>query len=1011
MSLNPQNTKGPLGGQKTRGKGEKGRIGSGGKVSGSGAVGGGIKDKEEKKVVEEVEEKQEKAVVERKQVTEVRNWERDRGRNGEPLPVMDETEKAIAAELSSLDEYLNSIGKVRLAVAKDGACMFRSMAQALYWNQSLHMVVRQACVEHLLDNEPEYVYFIDLQGDADDEEGRHKEYLMYTQSMLQPSTWGGQLELQALSQRYHRNFQIYQAVLRRNTSDPTTETVPTHDIATTQISNGFDHLVHLAYSHGNHYDVVLDIDHLDQLAYLQKLVHHSIETFFQPKKERHTFWHRPLAFESDSESPISFKERIEAYDNRQWKIWQGQLQKEKKVDEEVARRLLATDAAPPPALLDDASWSVASGPRKKGKNKSSSPKIDAVAAQQAALLRHLSLTDDAQVHRDLLRASDDEAKALQMEQDQKMAQSLSDEQMALQLSQELNSGSLKTFSSPSLQTSSAFSTSSTSFASSHSSPPIDDDDGFIPASKKGAKAAKANAAKKASSPTPSTSPASSQTTSNTRSSPSTSSSTPNKPSQPPSNVTKNDKKITETKPPPPANTWASVTSQPKTSASSNRSTPPAPVNPSTASDAPAVAEENKKIPSEPKPSPVESVTKVEPAPKQEKDAQKPISRQEEKPNSPPEQQKPGETKQKKETENPKPVAAAEQKHTAASNKKPTTPTLEQRETKTEAVEKREEKEEKKEEKEAMSLVPETVPPSESVTSSHQSSDQTNLPRGGARGGRGTRGARGGRYTHDQRPSKPIYTKRVETSTNVQTPPLEASSVMEKEEKTEILQPASPSPSTAPHAVVSPQSASPSSFNPQEANLTGQYEPQHALTSGQSFSSSPLPPSASYYHHQSPSYVPTDPYMGGFNPFQGAMSPPEFLEQCRTAFEAQRATMTPEHEKQSLNYLANLERAALAYQNMQQAAMQQHHQYHPSPLPQQQQQQPLFTPPVQPTNWDRPLFVHPTNFQQQQPPQFYQPPPQMGCSPTPPPPPPGQQYSPSSFAPQYPPSPSSQPFRN
>jgi hypothetical protein len=376
------------------------------------------------------------------------------------LALLGPLELQIRQELSSLDEHLASLGKVRLMVAKDGACLFRSMAQALFGIQGLHLKVRSACVEHLLAREEDYVFFIDIKCDMSDSDEVHKEYLTYTEKLRGETAWGGQLEIQALSQCYRRNFTIYQALplvygtKKDEMSEDKAQKERTHEIVTTEISNGFEETVYLAYSHGNHYDVVFDIDYFLKIAYMQKLVHHTIDTLFQRPEERQAYFLRDLAFERTPEVPLTHQQILEGYDNRQWKQWQSKLQKEKSTDETIARRMIAEESG----TADASSWHTVGATKKKGTGKKggqSSP-LDALTQAQIARMEELS-SHRSSFERDALLAAsledelkaplvksdlnDDEMAAIRrMEEDERLARELSDEQYALQLSQELNPG-------------------------------------------------------------------------------------------------------------------------------------------------------------------------------------------------------------------------------------------------------------------------------------------------------------------------------------------------------------------------------------------------------------------------------------------------------------------------------------------------------------------------------------------------------------------------------------------
>lgn len=379
-------------------------------------------------------------------------------------------------------------------------------------------------MDYLLSHEDDYLYFIDIKADMSDTEAAHAEYLAYANKLRGATAWGGQVEIQALSQCYNCNFEIYQALPRRSSSAESTETLPTHEISITKIKNQKSKTIFLAYSHGNHYDIVLDVEEIERLAYYQKLVHHSIDTFFQREMERKDYFLRDLAFEQPTD-PLTPVQALESYDNRQWKIWQGQLQKEKSSDEQMARRIIAEETGT--AAVDDGSWSVA-GASSKSKNKNKNKANDSLAIQQAEMLAEISRQNsphsdlDSQLARSLDKDLNDPTSSTisqdQMDADERLARELMDEQVALELSRELNpdtslqpaqttipggvpmkyaKGKPITPAKPPTSYSSTSASHGATTPSSTSDSTIVDDDGFVPSSKKARSlAAKASAAAK-----------------------------------------------------------------------------------------------------------------------------------------------------------------------------------------------------------------------------------------------------------------------------------------------------------------------------------------------------------------------------------------------------------------------------------------------------------------------------------------------------------------------------------
>ncbi|XP_072040027.1 uncharacterized protein [Amphiura filiformis] len=133
------------------------------------------------------------------------------------------------ARAEPIDMYLSTLGLYRKITAKDGSCLFRAVAEQVFYTQALHVQVREACVRFIEHNRERFEPFI---------EGPFDHHIY---RLRNPKEWAGQVEISALSLMYKRDFVIYQ--------EP--EQAPTN---VTQ--NGFEDKVMLCFSHGNHYDSV-----------------------------------------------------------------------------------------------------------------------------------------------------------------------------------------------------------------------------------------------------------------------------------------------------------------------------------------------------------------------------------------------------------------------------------------------------------------------------------------------------------------------------------------------------------------------------------------------------------------------------------------------------------------------------------------------------------------------------------------------------------------------------------
>ncbi|XP_078719137.1 OTU domain-containing protein 4 isoform X1 [Lampetra fluviatilis] len=133
------------------------------------------------------------------------------------------------SQQQSIDEYLSSHGLYRKFIAKDGSCLFRVVAEQVFHTQSLHVDVRKACVAFLRRNKDKFEAFV---------EGSFEDHL---QQLSNPKEWGGDLEINALSIMYSRDFIIYQEPGR-----------PPANVT----EHGFKDKILLCFSNGNHYDSV-----------------------------------------------------------------------------------------------------------------------------------------------------------------------------------------------------------------------------------------------------------------------------------------------------------------------------------------------------------------------------------------------------------------------------------------------------------------------------------------------------------------------------------------------------------------------------------------------------------------------------------------------------------------------------------------------------------------------------------------------------------------------------------
>lgn len=82
----------------------------------------------------------------------------------------------------------------------DGNCLFRSVADQLNGDESMHAIYRAEAVQYILDNKEMYTPFIE-----DDETIEQ-----YCNDMRKDGIWGGQLEMNAMAYCFNFNVIIHQ---------------------------------------------------------------------------------------------------------------------------------------------------------------------------------------------------------------------------------------------------------------------------------------------------------------------------------------------------------------------------------------------------------------------------------------------------------------------------------------------------------------------------------------------------------------------------------------------------------------------------------------------------------------------------------------------------------------------------------------------------------------------------------------------------------------------------------
>lgn len=104
-------------------------------------------------------------------------------------------------EFGKLDQYLNERGLRIERVADDGSCLFASIA--IHFPGSTPSDLRTSAVKFMLTHPDDFEPFIDT-------EAYPNGFKDYCSRMLMTTTWGSQLELQAISQAKEVNIVIFQ---------------------------------------------------------------------------------------------------------------------------------------------------------------------------------------------------------------------------------------------------------------------------------------------------------------------------------------------------------------------------------------------------------------------------------------------------------------------------------------------------------------------------------------------------------------------------------------------------------------------------------------------------------------------------------------------------------------------------------------------------------------------------------------------------------------------------------
>ena len=114
------------------------------------------------------------------------------------------------AEQQALEQLLKTQGYSVNEIAADGHCMFNAIADQLQRVTGKHMsfqALRNLASDYMTAHPNDFMPFMtDDQGNLLDQDGFHS----YCEKLKREPVWGGQLELQALSQQLKQEIHVFQ---------------------------------------------------------------------------------------------------------------------------------------------------------------------------------------------------------------------------------------------------------------------------------------------------------------------------------------------------------------------------------------------------------------------------------------------------------------------------------------------------------------------------------------------------------------------------------------------------------------------------------------------------------------------------------------------------------------------------------------------------------------------------------------------------------------------------------
>ena len=105
--------------------------------------------------------------------------------------------KKMRESKSDIAKELRKRGLRVIKIAADGNCLFRAVCHQVYADVSRHLELRQRCCDYMASQEEHFSAFVE--GGFDD----------YLEGMRDATTWGGNLEIEALQEMFDRKIQIH----------------------------------------------------------------------------------------------------------------------------------------------------------------------------------------------------------------------------------------------------------------------------------------------------------------------------------------------------------------------------------------------------------------------------------------------------------------------------------------------------------------------------------------------------------------------------------------------------------------------------------------------------------------------------------------------------------------------------------------------------------------------------------------------------------------------------------